>query len=290
MLDRFAEQLKKARLKKGISLQQIAAKTRIDIKFLEAIDNGNFSFLPDLYVKAFLRQYAKSVDLDENETVKKYDDALSGKFIEDDEPKSLLEQKIEIKTDEPALPIEKQVPVFDVTTSANKPKSKSDDLNKKLRLLIYAAGVILVGVVIYLALSNRTSTIVVEEVPYEKVLEETRNRYEVKEQKVDSSATTPLDADSLVLQYINTDTVDSAWVMVIHDDSFKEDFLLYPGRSKTVRARENLKFTLGNSGVIMLKLDDQQLSFEGKKGSVRHYEVSRKGIQRLNSPPIIKIE
>jgi len=290
MLDRFAEQLKKARLKKGISLQQIAAKTRIDIKFLEAIDNGNFSFLPDLYVKAFLRQYAKSVDLDENETIKKYDDALNGKFIEDDEPKSLLEQKIEIRTDEPVIPKEKQVPVFDATTSANKPKSKTDDLNKKLRLLIYAAGVILVGVVIYFAMSNRTSTIVVEEVPYEKVLEETRDRYEVKEEKVDSSAAIPLDADSLVLQFINTDAVDSAWVMVIHDDSFKEDFLLYPGRSKTVRARENLKFTLGNSGVIMLKLDDQQLSFEGRKGSVRHYEISRKGIQRLNSPPIIKIE
>ena len=290
MLDRFAEQLKKARLKKGISLQQIAAKTRIDIKFLEAIDNGNFSFLPDLYVKAFLRQYAKSVDLDENETIKKYDDALNGKFIEDDEPKSLLEQKIEIRTDEPVIPKEKQVPVFDATTSANKPKSKTDDLNKKLRLLIYAAGVILVGVVIYFAMSNRTSTIVVEEVPYEKVLEETRDRYEVKEEKVDSSTAIPLDADSLVLQFINTDAVDSAWVMVIHDDSFKEDFLLYPGRSKTVRARENLKFTLGNSGVIMLKLDDQQLSFEGRKGSVRHYEISRKGIQRLNSPPIIKIE
>ena len=288
MLDRFAEQLKKARLKKGISLQQIAAKTRIDIKFLEAIDNGNFSFLPDLYVKAFLRQYAKSVDLDENETIKKYDDALNGKFIEDDEPKSLLEQKIEIRTDEPALPKEKHTPVFDATTSVSKPKS--NDLNKKLRLLIYAAGVILVGVVIYFAMSNRTSTIVVEEVPYEKVLEETRDRYEVKEEKVDSSAAIPLDADSLVLQFINTDAVDSAWVMVIHDDSFKEDFLLYPGRSKTVRARENLKFTLGNSGVIMLKLDDQQLSFEGRKGSVRHYEISRKGIQRLNSPPIIKIE
>ncbi|MCZ7614845.1 MAG: helix-turn-helix domain-containing protein [Ignavibacteriaceae bacterium] len=93
MLDRFAEQLKKARLKKGLSLQQIAAKTRIDIKFLEAIDNGNFGFLPDLYVKAFIKQFAKSVDLDENETIKKYEDALAGKIIDDDEPKSLLEQK-----------------------------------------------------------------------------------------------------------------------------------------------------------------------------------------------------
>lgn len=289
MLDRFAEQLRKARLKKGISLQQIAAKTRIDIKFLEAIDNGNFGFLPDLYVKAFIRQFAKSVDLDENEAIKKYEDALAGKFIEDDEPKSLLEQKIETRTEEPEPPKEKQTPVFDSSPAVEKPKTKPDDLNKKLRLLIYAAGVILVGVIIYFSLSNRSSTIVVEEVPYEKILEETRNRYEVKEEKKDSLAVL-VSADSIALQFINTDSVDSAWVMVIHDDSFKEDFLLYPGSSKSVRAKDNLKFTLGNSGVILLKLDNQQLDFEGRKGSVRHFEVNRKGIQRLNSPPIIKIE
>lgn len=289
MFDRFAEQLRKARQKKGISLQQIAAKTRIDIKFLEAIDNGNFGFLPDLYVKAFIRQYAKSVDLDENETIKKYEDILVGKYIEYDEPKSLLEQKIETRTEEPEPPKEKQTPVFDSSPAVEKPKTKPDDLNKKLRLLIYAAGVILVGVIIYFALSNRSSTIVVEEVPYEKILEETRNRYEVKEEKKDSLADF-VSSDSIALQFINTDSVDSAWVMVIHDDSFKEDFLLYPGSSKSVRAKDNLKFTLGNSGVILLKFDNQQLDFEGRKGSVRHFEVNRKGIQRLNSPPIIKIE
>ena len=48
MLDKYAEELREAREKKGITLQQMAAKTRIDIKFLEAIDNGNFSFLPEL--------------------------------------------------------------------------------------------------------------------------------------------------------------------------------------------------------------------------------------------------
>lgn len=136
MLDRFAEQLKKARLKKGLSLQQIAAKTRIDIKFLEAIDNGNFGFLPDLYVKAFIKQFAKSVDLDENETIKKYEDALAGKIIDDDEPKSLLEQKIEINRPEPKTADEKPTIVFNSAPPENKPSLKPDDLNKKLRILI----------------------------------------------------------------------------------------------------------------------------------------------------------
>lgn len=56
---------------------------------------------------------------------------------------------------------------------------------------------------------NRTSTIIVEEAPYEKILEETRNRYETKEEKIDSEFV-PLSTDSLVLQFVNTDSVDSA--------------------------------------------------------------------------------
>ncbi len=289
MLDRFAEQLRKARLKKGVSLQQIAAKTRIDIKFLEAIDNGNFGFLPDLYVKAFIKQFAKSVDLDEQETLQKYEDALAGKYIEDDEPKSLLEQKIEIESPQPAIETEKPTPVFDATPQIQKPPANPEAIKQKLRILIYISGAVLIGVIVFFSLFKKTSTIVVEERPYDQVLEETKDRYEIKE-KTEESASTLLNSDSLILQFTNADSLDSAWVMVIRDNFNKEDFLLYPRISKTVQAADNFKFTLGNSGVIILKLGNQLLPFEGKRGSVRHYEVSRKGIQRLNTPPILKIE
>jgi len=289
MLDRFAEQLRKARLKKGVSLQQMAARTRIDLKFLEAIDTGNFSFLPDLYVKAFIKQYAKAVDLDEQETLKKYEDVIAGKVIEDDEPKSLLEQKIEISNTQPEPEIEKPIPIFDGSSPASKTPVNNDDKKKKLRVLIYSAGVVLAGVIIFFALMNRSSTIVVEELPYEKVLEESSARYQVGEEKVDSTPVV-FNSDSLTLQFVNADSIDSAWVMVIYDDLKKEDFLLYPKNTKTIHAIDNFKFTLGNSGVILLRLDDQLLNFDGKRGSVRHYEITRKGIQRLNSPPILKIE
>lgn len=286
MLDRFAEQLRKARLKKGASLQQIAAITRIDIKFLEALDNGNFGFLPDLYVKAFIRQYSKAVGLDEQETIKKFEDALAGKYIEEEEPKSLLEQKVEISNTQQQTEADKQTPIFDGSTSDQTPQVKSDDLIKKLRVLVYAAGFILAGVIVFFTFFNRSSTIIVEEIPYEKVLEETQDRYQVKEDKVDSLAVL-FNSDSLTVQFVNADSVDSAWVMVISDDLKKEDFLLYPRIAKTMIAFDNFKFTLGNSGVIILKLDNKVLNFEGKRGSVRHFEVTRNGIQRLNSPPVL---
>jgi transcriptional regulator with XRE-family HTH domain len=289
MLDRFAEQLRKARLKKGVSLQQMAAKTRIDFKYLEAIDNGNFSFLPDLYVKAFIKQYAKAIDLNEQETIKKFEAVKSGKIIEDDEPKSLLEQKIEISKSRPESGKEKQMPVFDGTNVAPDGNPMPGGLKMKLRVFIYAAGIVLAGVIIFFAFMNRSSTIVVEELPYEKVLEETNKRYQVEE-KIEETAANIINPDSLTLQFVNADSLDSAWVMVIYDDLKKEDFLLYPKNTKTVHAADNFKFTLGNSGVILLRLDNQLLNFEGKRGSVRHYEITKKGIQRLTSPPILKIE
>ncbi|HEY6438028.1 MAG TPA: hypothetical protein VIY47_15665, partial [Ignavibacteriaceae bacterium] len=211
---------------------------------------------------------------------------LAGKYIDEEEPKSLLEQKVEIKNIQPQTEADKQTPIFDGSTPEQKPTVKSDDIIKKLKVLIYAAGFILVGVIIFFAFFNRSSKIVVEEIPYEKVLEETQDRYQVNEDIVDTSSIV-YNGDSLSLQFVNADSLDSAWVMIISDDLKKEDFLLYPRISKTMIAADNFKFTLGNSGVIILKLDNEILNFEGKRGSVRHYEVTRKGIQRLNSPPVL---
>ena len=285
MLSKFAEELRNARLKKGISLEQMAAKTRIDIKFLEAIDNGNFSFLPELYVKAFIKQYAKVVDLDEQETIDMYEEARAGKLLEKDDTKSLLEKKIEIEKPVSETKSEETVKTFN-DNDAKKINSTPPDKKKMFRLLTYVAGIVIVLLIIFVAFFNKSSTIVVEEKPYGKVLEETKDRYVVPEKK-DGSPNTNIIPDSLILQIANVDSVDSAWVMVIYDDKSKEDFLLYPKRSKTVSAFDNFKLTLGNSGVISLILDGQKLKFEGLRGSVRHYMVSRDTIERLTSPPVL---
>ena len=288
MLTKFAEELRNARLKKGISLEQMAAKTRIDLKFLGAIDNGNFGFLPELYVKAFIKQYAKVVDLDEQETINRYEEAKAGRLAENDESKSLLEKKIDIEK-----PVTETKPVEPVKTfddaGAKRMDEKPLDTKKMLRLFAYALGIAVILVVILIAFFSKSSEIVVEEKPFEKVLEETKDRYAVKGEN-DEPTTSHIIPDSLILQIANVDSVDSAWVMIIYDDKRKEDFLLYPKRTKTVITHDNFKFTLGNSGVISLMLNDKKLRFDGLRGSVRHFKVSRDSIERLYSPPILKLE
>ena len=309
MLDNYAEELREARGKKGITLQQMAAKTRIDIKFLEAIDNGNFSFLPELYVKAFLKQYAKVVGLDEKETVERYEDAKEGKLVIKEEGKSLLEQKVDIEKEKE---IEKETTVEkdSVKETAREPEKKqaepqlrtfsdvssqkatesSGSKNKTLittfSIAIAAVAVILI---VYFLFFSGSSDIVVEEKPYDQVLQETRERFQVEKKEEPLQTTTEI-SDSLLVQITNVDSIDSVWVLVIYDDKSKEDFMLYPGRSKSVKAARNFKFTFGNSGVVSLKLNNSLLNFEGRRRSVRHFKVDSSGIERLFSPPILKID
>lgn len=64
----LGEKLKEARLKQGLSLDEIASKTRIQLHFLEAIEQDRVEKIPgDFFRKSFVRQYASTLGLDPEE-------------------------------------------------------------------------------------------------------------------------------------------------------------------------------------------------------------------------------
>jgi hypothetical protein len=51
---------------KGISLREIADSTKISIRFLQAIEQGDFNQLPGgIYTTSYLRQYAREIGFEE---------------------------------------------------------------------------------------------------------------------------------------------------------------------------------------------------------------------------------
>jgi hypothetical protein len=54
------------RRNRGISLKQISDSTKIGIRALEAIEQGEFRKLPGgIYATSYIRQYARAIDYDE---------------------------------------------------------------------------------------------------------------------------------------------------------------------------------------------------------------------------------
>lgn len=61
----LGQQLKEARLQKGLSLEDVQEMTKIRKRYLEAIEQGDFKVLPgSFYVRAFIKTYAEAVGLD----------------------------------------------------------------------------------------------------------------------------------------------------------------------------------------------------------------------------------
>ncbi|WP_163652887.1 RodZ domain-containing protein [Listeria sp. PSOL-1] len=61
----LGDKLKAARTEKGLSLDDLQQVTKIQKRYLEAIEQGNYSVMPGkFYARAFIKQYAEAVDLD----------------------------------------------------------------------------------------------------------------------------------------------------------------------------------------------------------------------------------
>lgn len=69
--------LKKARMDRAISLDQLEEMTKIRKRYLEAIEEGDYKILPgSFYVRAFIKSYSESVGLDPNEVLSLYGNAI----------------------------------------------------------------------------------------------------------------------------------------------------------------------------------------------------------------------
>lgn len=69
--------LRDARIAKGFTLDDLQQSTKIQKRYLIAIEDQNFDELPgDFYVRAFIKQYADMVDLDGAELLKQFDSTL----------------------------------------------------------------------------------------------------------------------------------------------------------------------------------------------------------------------
>ncbi|MCH3922420.1 helix-turn-helix domain-containing protein [Limosilactobacillus sp.] len=73
----IGKKLQEARQEKGYTLDDLQQITKIQKRYLIAIEDEKFDELPgDFYVRAFVKQYANTVGLDGDELLKEYDDDL----------------------------------------------------------------------------------------------------------------------------------------------------------------------------------------------------------------------
>lgn len=103
----LGEKLKKLRSERRISLGEVSKHTRIQVKYLEHLEEGRYEKLPvDVYVRGFLKNYADFLAIDANVLVRLYE--------KEREIKKNLE-KGKNGEEKPALPIPFKISSFALT-------------------------------------------------------------------------------------------------------------------------------------------------------------------------------
>ena len=247
----FGEELKQHRQAKQISLMQVSAATRINGKFLEAIEAGRVSVLPEPYVRAFLREYAVAVELNPVDVLRRYDEAVNGS--------------------KPApAPTPVQQPAKIARSSFAVSREQRADLlrlaQRNVVPILSTVAMLMLALFLLNAGSSEHPSGKPVEVSFDRAVKESEAAV-VKNQPVrqPSPVVTAGIRDSLRLEMT---TVDSLWIMVVMDGTRTVEYLFPPKYHRTWTAKEQFAVTMGNAGSATFRLNGKELGTLGKRGAV----------------------
>ena len=259
----FGGELKRVRQDKQISLMDISFATRINIRFLEAIEAGKFSVLPQTYIRAFLREYGEAIGMGADEILRRYE--------------------VILRPSPAPVPHETKAPPPSTVTSTvrtTEPQVRRFSVASKKNLLFALVLVAAVGIVLFLRTPSSLTQETTQEVPFDAVVKES----EASTYKPDTLAAVVIPPpivrqDSLRLEMTTTDSV---WVSILVDSKTTQEYLFPPNRKRTFSAKDQFSVTIGNAGGASFKLNGKELGTLGKRGAVlRNVLINEAGIKSL---------
>ena len=285
------ETLRRERLRKGLSLEQISRETKISGRLLEAIERDQFDLLPGgVFAKSFVRQYARFLGLDEEEMASEVERAVS--------PVGDLPGFI--GAPEPAFKVPR---VLEWEDGGRSNSSILPALALVVAVMLVCSGVYALwqrsrrpvppGPPI--AAAQRAPTPASKPAELSPVTPAVANNAEAVAQTdvsvpsaapAQEAAPAPVENPNPAATLQVSLTADAeAWVQVWADGKSVMIGVLQPNVAKTVAAVEGIRIRTGNAGSLQVTVNGKPAGPLGPKGQVRVLEVTRDGVHILPPPP-----
>jgi cytoskeletal protein RodZ len=95
-MESVGEFFRQVRETKGLTVDEVASKTRIRSDFVKALEDGNFAKLPDqVFARGFVRSYARSLGLDEEDAIHRFIQSAGAFYEKQDERERLRVRQAE---------------------------------------------------------------------------------------------------------------------------------------------------------------------------------------------------
>jgi cytoskeletal protein RodZ len=279
-MNEFADELRTSRERKHISLTDISSATKIQLKYLRAMEEGDFTFLPEPYVRAFIRDYARAVQLDPDAAIARYEASVKASEKTVEEAQAQCEDSAQVSLVQYEIP--RQTPEISRPHRFRLRDVLSNQTSKKKWLPVVAFILLVAVVVLVASITGNGRKDQVSETPFEQIVKEkerppSNHSTGALASAVTSSTSRPY-GDSLILE---GRTSQDVWVRLMIDEGLPKEYLFGPKAVQTWKAKENFRVSLGNAGGIAFRLNGKDLGMLGKPGAVvRNALITRNGVQK----------
>lgn len=276
MAEPLGQYFSHARQQKGWTLDQAAAKTRIQLQYLKAVEEDNYALLPEeVFAKGFVRSYARMLGLDETEVMHRFNESGGQYYAKRAEREQLKQQLEEEKRRKKAnqlmvagvVGVALVVLLLVIGQDRDPIKPTAETSAPSLENSAPARPPVMV--------EPGTSPGSVLPVPSEPLAG-------IGAPMIDPAPPTPVGvepafSDDLPLDGIAPDgkkivldveALERAWVLVKADHGAVQDVMLLPGEHVRWSAENKLTLTLGNAGGVRISLNGKRQGPYGASGQV----------------------
>lgn len=272
-MEKVGARLKKMRLEKGLSIEEVQKKTKIHANILRAIEEDDFINLSPIYVKGFLKIYCKFLEVDSAGFISDYMNLNKVSVSSQPEPK-----KAKDTHNEPSIPSEKKVSL----------RIPAD----KIRLILKLGGIFLAVVLVFGFLGftcskvrsiskNKKSSAAVDKTHVEKAKVTTKNKKvpPPKEKKTSAPVITPKQEIVSAIR-VGIRAREDCYVKMTIDGKVVYQNVLRKGRFENWQAQKEIRFSLGNAGGVDVEVNGKFLPSLGRKGqAVKNIVVNEEGLK-----------
>ena len=245
-MDSLGQFLKQQRERKGYSLEDAQEETKIQIKYLKALEQENFDILPgEVFTKGFIRSYADYLGLDTQEAMSKYY-TLRG-----------TKQEEQIENGEPVNAVRAK----EDRNDSGKEREPITKPKVSPILTLLAIGIIALGILVYNFYSNPPG----EQVPPPQGVEQTEN---VPPQEPTPQPEPQKPAELPAPVYVKTTITKSCWTQVRIDGKLVFEGMLAPDTVREWQGQQQIDFRFGNAGGVSIEYNGQDLGRVGADGEV----------------------
>lgn len=239
----FGGKLRQARERRGVSLRQIAASTKISVAALEALERNDVSKLPGgIFSRAFVRSYAIEVGLDPEETVREFLERFHG---------------------EPTPPVAAAPRITEEESSFESQQRMAGVL---LKLVIIS--IPLVGVILYFTLRQR---------PVAEPAADTRPPQAAQaapSSPVPEPQTQPPAAEPGPMR-LELHPTGPCWITLTVDGRQVFSRVMQPGEREVHEVREAAVIDVGDAGAFAFSINGRAGRVLGEAGQVRTARITR---------------